>query len=123
MKNIKRNVAFVIAFAALASLGSAQVLNGAANAAGRMNMPAAHPPHPPPQPPPPAVSAGATAGTASAASTATRTPVMRAAAGVTNSAQAAGNASSATGVNANATTHGSAEGQANGLPVATAVPS
>lgn len=111
MKRKHTNRILVISvFAALATLGSAQ-LRGAASAAGRASAPAM-PTMRPPSPPPAAINTSSSA----ASSAAMRAP------GVPANTNAAANAnthaSPSTGLNANATSHASATGQVKGLTVA-----
>ncbi|SDS01780.1 hypothetical protein [Opitutus sp. GAS368] len=117
MNTYGHKIIIVSLLAGLASLASSgQVLNGAAAGATAVRMPAT-PVIPPPPPPPPSVNASAAAQSAAATSAAVRAPVSSAA---TNAAgSTAVNGSASTGLNANATTHAAAQGQVNGLAVAT----
>lgn len=108
-------ILIVTTLATLATLASAQVLGGAASAAGRVSAPVVRPPSPPPPPP---VSASSSA--AAASSAALRAPSVPAKTSAAGSGAANGDASPTKGVNANATSNASAKGQARGLTVAEA---
>lgn len=134
MKNkITTNILVVSAMTALASVATAQAVRAGAVAQSVLPPPAATPavpatpaippapavPATPAIPPTPTVSAGTAAGASSGSAASVRTPVVPS--GATSAIRGQGHANvdaSSSGVNANATTHASSEGKANGLAVA-----
>jgi hypothetical protein len=111
MKNkITVHALIIASLTALASVASAQPANAAAAARAAV----------PPVLPPPTVSAGAAASTAASAAAAARAPVLPPTASTTAAAASVNaGAKASPGLNSQASMHASAQGQANGLAVAT----
>lgn len=117
MKNkITAHVLIITGLAALASVAAAQ----AVNAVGAAQTAVTAVPTVPPVPPAPAISAGAATSAAAGVSAATRAPVLPPTASTAAVAAGANAGTQVTpGLNTQASTHASAQGQANGLAVAT----